>query len=85
MHCNFGLNPKNTTLRVEKLRSSQNYSFHGMKYRILTHPQSGLTSIAFGEGGVEEVVAAVDEIVECRGAEYEVALQHEIPQHRHDY
>ena len=57
-------------------------SYHGGETPppLLTHLW---TSIAFGEGGVEEVVAAVDEVVECRGAEYEEALQHEIPQHGH--
>jgi hypothetical protein len=31
------------------------------------------------------ILAAVDEIVKARGAKHKIALQHEIPQHRHQY
>ena len=37
--------------------------------------------VAFGAGGVEVVVAAVNEVVEGGGAEYEESLQHEVPEY----
>ncbi len=46
--------------------------------------ESAFLSVTAGEGGVEVVVAAVDEVVESRCAEYEEPLQQEVPEYRHD-